>query len=108
MPGTKAGGLKAAATNKRLYGENFYANIGRRGGENGHAGGFAANPALAKLAGKKGGSISRRGSSQESKRVMEINREEIMQMYDDMIPVTKIAAKFGINPATMRNWIRQQ
>ena len=60
MPGTKIGGLKAAATNKRLHGEDFYANIGRKGGKNGHTGGFAANPELAKAAGRKGGKISRR------------------------------------------------
>lgn len=32
MAGTKAGGLKAAATNKAKYGEGFYARIGRMGG----------------------------------------------------------------------------
>lgn len=63
MAGTKAGGLKAAATNKAKYGEGFYARIGRMGGQNGHTGGFAANPALAKLAGAKGGRKSRRGPS---------------------------------------------
>lgn len=36
MSGTKAGGIKAAATNKEKYGEGFYANIGARGGRNGH------------------------------------------------------------------------
>ena len=61
MSGTKAGGMKAAATNKAKYGKEFYARIGKKGGQNGHTGGFAANPALARLAGKKGGTISRRG-----------------------------------------------
>lgn len=61
MAGTKAGGKKAAATNKEKYGSEFYANIGRKGGQNGHTGGFAANPELAKEAGRKGGSISKRG-----------------------------------------------
>ena len=32
MSGTKAGGKKCAATNKRKYGENWYAEIGRKGG----------------------------------------------------------------------------
>lgn len=63
MAGTKAGGLKTAATNKAKYGEGFYARIGRMGGQNGHTGGFAANPELAKLAGAKGGRKSRRGPS---------------------------------------------
>lgn len=61
MPGTIEGGRKAAATNKKKYGKEFYANIGRKGGRNGHTGGFAANPELAKEAGRKGGKISKRG-----------------------------------------------
>lgn len=61
MSGTKAGGLKAAITNKQKHGEDFYANIGRKGGQNGHTGGFSSNRALAKLAGAKGGRKSRRG-----------------------------------------------
>ena len=61
MSGTKAGGQKAAATNKAKYGKEFYANIGRKGGKNGHTGGFAANPELARIAGRKGGTISKRG-----------------------------------------------
>jgi len=61
IAGTKAGGMKAAATNKAKYGKEFYARIGAEGGKKGHTGGFAANPALARIAGAKGGRISRRG-----------------------------------------------
>lgn len=61
MAGTKAGGMKAAATNIAKYGKSFYAEIGAKGGRNGHTGGFAANPELARLAGAKGGRKSRRG-----------------------------------------------
>ena len=61
MAGTKEGGQKAAATNKAKYGEGFYARIGQKGGRPGHTGGFAANPTLAKLAGMKGGRMSKRG-----------------------------------------------
>jgi len=61
MAGTKAGGLKAAATNKAKYGTEFYAKIGQKGGQLGHTGGFAANPELARIAGAKGGKVSRRG-----------------------------------------------
>lgn len=60
MAGTKAGGLKAAATNKAKHGATFYARIGAKGGKLGHSGGFAANPELARIAGAKGGRISRR------------------------------------------------
>lgn len=61
MAGTKQGGLKAAATNKAKYGDNFYARIGRIGGKNGTTGGFAANRELARIAGRLGGKISKRG-----------------------------------------------
>lgn len=60
MPGTLAGGRKAAKTNKLKYGKDFYSRIGAIGGRNGHTGGFAANPALARIAGAKGGRKSRR------------------------------------------------
>ena len=60
MPGTIEGGKKAANTNKLKYGKDFYARIGQKGGRNGHTGGFAANPALARIAGSKGGKKSRR------------------------------------------------
>lgn len=63
MVGTKAGGLKARATNMTKYGSDFYRRIGRKGGRNGHTGGFAANPDLARIAGAKGGRISKRGPS---------------------------------------------
>ena len=40
MAGTKAGGMKAAATNKAKYGKEFYARIGQKGGRLGHTGGL--------------------------------------------------------------------
>jgi len=60
MPGTKAGGLKAAQTNRARHGKEFYAKIGAKGGKLGTTGGFAANRELAREAGRKGGMISRR------------------------------------------------
>lgn len=60
MSGTKLGGKKAALTNISRHGFDFYANIGREGGKNGHTGGFYSNPELAKIAGRKGGLKSRR------------------------------------------------
>ena len=65
MAGTTSGGQKAAETNKRLYGKDWYAKIGQIGGRNGHTGGFAANPELAREAGRKGGKISRRGKAKK-------------------------------------------
>lgn len=59
MAGTVLGGKKAAATNKRRE-PGFYGRIGAIGGKRGHTGGFAANRELARIAGAKGGRISRR------------------------------------------------
>ena len=75
MSGTKSGGRKAAKTNIRLHGKDFYKRIGQIGGRNGHTGGFAANPELARIAGRKGGKKSRRGPAKD-----DIDRmEEILE-----------------------------
>ena len=58
--------MKAAATNKARHGSDFYAKIGAKGGQNGNTGGFAANRELARIAGAKGGRISRRRKSAEA------------------------------------------
>lgn len=60
MAGTVNGGRRAAKTNKEKYGPDFYANIGAKGGKLGRTGGFYANRELAKIAGAKGGKISKR------------------------------------------------
>lgn len=66
MSGTRRGGIKAAKTNYERHGKDFYRNIGAKGGRNGHTGGFAANPELARTAGAKGGRISRRGPAKNN------------------------------------------
>ena len=66
MAGTKEGGRKAAITNKLKNGSDFYSRIGRMGGRNGHIGGFAANPELAKIAGSIGGKKSKRGKAKKN------------------------------------------
>lgn len=75
MSGTVAGGKKAAATNIARYGKDFYRIQGQRGGQAGHTGGFAANPALASIAGAKGGRISKRGPAKHKKIRVEVNTE---------------------------------
>lgn len=60
MAGSRIGGLKAAATNKARHGENFYKEVGRKGGLNGHTGGFFGNSEFARICGKKGGRASSR------------------------------------------------
>jgi general stress protein YciG len=58
--GTVKGGRKAVETNKKRHGEDFYRQIGRRGGQESRGGGFAKDPELARIAGAKGGRASRR------------------------------------------------
>ena len=65
MAGTIKGGKKAAQKNLAKD-PNFYAKIGKKGGQLGKTGGFAANPALARIAGAKGGKISRRRKASET------------------------------------------
>ncbi len=65
MAGTKEGGRKAAEANRARHGKDFYARIGAKGGKLGHTGGFAANRDLARVAGSKGGRISRRRKAGE-------------------------------------------
>lgn len=73
MAGTKAGAAKAAAKLKARD-PDFYKNIGRRGGQNGHTGGFASDVVgadgltglqRAAIAGAKGGRISKRGPAKK-------------------------------------------
>lgn len=59
MAGNKEGAVKAAATNRAKYGEDFYKRIGAEGGKKGTTGGFFADRELAREAGRKGGRISR-------------------------------------------------
>ena len=74
MSGTIAGGVKAAKTNKEKYGDDFYRNIGRKGGNKNGLGGFGSlevgedgltGKERARLAGAKGGRISKRGGAQK-------------------------------------------
>lgn len=65
MAGTVTGGKKAAQKNLRKD-PDFYSKIGKIGGKNGRTGGFAANPELARIAGAKGGRISRRRKREEA------------------------------------------
>jgi hypothetical protein len=63
MAGTKAGGEKAAKTNKQKYGKDFYKKIGAQGGKLGRTGGFAHGEEgrrRARVYGRIGGSVSRK------------------------------------------------
>ena len=61
MPGTIAGGRKAAQTNRERHGKDFYERICAIGGSRKVPKGFAFNRELASIAGRTGGRVSRRG-----------------------------------------------
>jgi len=63
VSGTKAGGLKARDRNLAKD-PDFYKKIGAIGGRLGTTGGFAADRKLARIAGAKGGRISKRGKKE--------------------------------------------
>lgn len=65
MAGTKAGGKAASYTNKAKYGADFYARIGSMGGKKRVPKGFALRPDIAREAGAKGGSVSKRRPAAE-------------------------------------------
>lgn len=68
MAGRTEGGLKAAETNRKLYGDEFYQRIGALGGMKSRNGGFGSDKVgadgltgkeRAAIAGKKGGATKR-------------------------------------------------
>lgn len=64
MSGTKEGGKKVAKTNIERHGEDFYKTIGATGGSVKNPNkGFGSNRELARIAGAKGGRVSKRGPS---------------------------------------------
>lgn len=65
MSGTPEGGKAARDTNIEKYGKDFYAIQGAKGGKASTTGGFYANRELARIAGAKGGAVSRRKASEK-------------------------------------------
>lgn len=60
MAGSKLGGLHAAETNKEKYGPDFYAKIGKLGGQAGRGYAFGHGKVDPARAGQVGGKKSRR------------------------------------------------
>lgn len=105
MTGTLAGGRKAAKTTKERHGEDFYARIGQKGGANSHEGGFAANRKLAREAGRKGGSVSRRGKSYGAEFAKK--RKLIVKLWYKNTPYAEIARQIGLPYSATRAWVRR-
>lgn len=72
MAGTKAGAKKAVVSIKEKYGDDYYRKIGRKGGQNGTTGGFAADHELAARAGAIGGKKSRRGPAKNKRAKIDV------------------------------------
>ena len=109
MPGNRVGGKRAAATNKKRYGDSFYASIGRIGGSRGHSGGFASNPELARKAGQKGGRTSKRGEGSTRVSKIEPNREEILSLFLDAgLSIPQIATRMNIPYSTLLSWFKTE
>lgn len=74
MSGNRLGALKAREKIYKKYGKDFYKIQGAKGGSVNCKKGFAANPALASIAGARGGHISRRGPAKpKAKALIDIN-----------------------------------
>ena len=79
MAGNREGGLKTAKTNIERYGKDYYKKLCRKASHPG-TGGFASLKVgkdgltglqRAKIAGRKGGTISRRGKSKDTTKGIE-------------------------------------
>ncbi len=74
MAGTKLGGINAAKTNKLKYGEDFYRSIGKIGGTKSRGYAFAHGKFDPRVAGAKGGKISKPKSVDKLKLVEDKNK----------------------------------
>lgn len=88
MAGTRAGGKRAAKTNIAKHGKDFYRNIGRKGGSNGHTGGFSSEKRgkdgltgleRARVVGAIGGRKSRRGKSTKKREGLYNNGNKVIR-----------------------------
>lgn len=103
MAGTKEGGLKAAKTNYKKYGKDFYVKNGAIGGRHGHTGGFAYDINLAKEAGRKGGLKSKRGNAEKTYK----QAEEIKKLLNKGLSAKEIAKKIGLSLSCIHTYIRR-
>lgn len=107
MAGTYAGGKKAANTNLRKQGADFYRKIGRLGGLKSRNGGFAQNRELARKVGAEGGRKSKR-SVAKIKELDKISDRILADIENPNLFFYEIADKYGVSTATLRTWLRKQ
>lgn len=102
MSGSKIGGVKAATTNKKKD-PDFYRKIGAIGGRHGNTGGFASNSKLAKLAGAKGGHLSKRGK--DPKRTMRAKRAQVL--YKEGWTIEQLMNEFNVTKSTIFAYLKE-
>ncbi len=102
MSGSVTGGLKAAAVNKKRD-PDFYRKIGAIGGRNGRTGGFASNSKLAKLAGARGGHLSKRGK--DPKRTMRAKRAQVL--YKEGWTIEQLTNEFNVTKSTIFAYLKE-
>lgn len=107
MAGTRAGGLKAAATNREKHGSDFYRRIGCKGGHNSNSGGFASNFELARRAGELGGRMSRRGDGVMQKLDAQ-SSEVIADLEKPGVFFYEVAEKYSVSQSSLRTWMKRQ
>ena len=71
---TKAGGSKTRKTIDERYGKDYWRKIGSKGGKATGMKGFALNPELARIAGKKGGTKSTRAGIKNGEGKKRVNK----------------------------------
>ena len=98
MSGTVKGGLKAAKTNLKRHGKDYYQRIGRKGGKKSTTGGFASMKVgrdgltgieRAKLAGRKGGQISKRKPANKQDLLKRKATSRLAQVIADYLPTSE-------------------
>ena len=108
----REGGLKARDLVKATYGEDFYQRIGKIGGlAKRSPGGFAVNRELARIAGSKGGKISRRRGSVGGDRFKN-NLPTIRRMLEEGKTAAEISRQIGMRQATynyhLQKWLNSR
>ena len=98
MSGTVSGGKKQSNRILKKHGKDFYQRIGRKGGKKSTTGGFASNKVgrdgltgleRAKLAGQKGGRISKRKPSAKKLEELDQSRSKLANVLREYLPSPK-------------------
>lgn len=85
-----------------------FRRIGSIGGQHSSTGGFYNNPEKARLAGAKGGRISRRGAGSVTKTKIEPNVDKIEKLYYSGKSIPQIAKELDVPYSTLLKWAKEE